>query len=337
MQRSTILHRLARRARSAVKRVAARLPHRPPPVILMYHRIAEESFDPWGLAVRPEHFRDQLNWLARNRTVLQLHEFAERHRRGDLPPDAVAITFDDGYACNVEIAKPLLEQFGIPATIFLPAELIERRQPFWWDELEELVLEHDGPSLKLAGESVPLGDKQKQDREWTPGAPARTPRQAAFEEIHARLTRMTPADREKDLAELRAQAGRTIAVPDRKRPMSPEQVREASGGPIEFGSHTLTHPWLTSLDEAQQRHEICDSVERCAGLSGARPTTFAYPFGTFDAQSERLAREAGFDCACATKEIGVSRGSSPYALPRVPVGDCDCQGLERMLARVRSE
>jgi len=337
MQRTTTLRRFAHRARSAAKRLAAHLPHRPPPAILMYHRIAEESFDPWGLAVRPDHFRDQLDWLARNRTVLPLHEFAERHRRGDLPPDAIAITFDDGYACNAEVAKPLLEHFDIPATIFLPAELIERRQPFWWDELEELVLEHDGPSLVLAQDTVALGSKQERDRAWAPGAPAQTPRQAAFEAIHARLTRMAPAGREEGLAELRAQAGGAPAIPDRKRPMTPEQVREAAGGALEFGSHTLTHPWLTSLDEAQQRHEICDSVERTAALSGTKPTTFAYPFGTFDARSERLAKEAGFDCACATKEIAVSRRSSPYALPRVPVDDCDSRGLERMLARVRSE
>jgi peptidoglycan/xylan/chitin deacetylase (PgdA/CDA1 family) len=75
------------------------LPRGPSPTILMYHRIAEEPFDPWGLSVTPANFRDQLAWLAQNRTVLPLGEFAALHRAGTLPAEAIAVTLDDGYAC----------------------------------------------------------------------------------------------------------------------------------------------------------------------------------------------------------------------------------------------
>ena len=40
------------------------------PVILMYHRVASPLIDPWGLAVTPDHFRDQLTTLAQRRTIL---------------------------------------------------------------------------------------------------------------------------------------------------------------------------------------------------------------------------------------------------------------------------
>ena len=62
----------------------------------MYHRIADESFDPWGLSVHPARFQEQLEWLARNRTVLPVTEFSRMHGEGGLPKEATPITFDVG-------------------------------------------------------------------------------------------------------------------------------------------------------------------------------------------------------------------------------------------------
>ena len=55
---------LARAAKGAARRLAGILPRRPRPAILMYHRIAHETFDPWGLAVQEAVFAEQLEWLA---------------------------------------------------------------------------------------------------------------------------------------------------------------------------------------------------------------------------------------------------------------------------------
>lgn len=327
---------MRRRARSEVQRVRAWLPHRPPPAILMYHRITEESFDPWGLTVRPAHFHDHLSWLSRHRTVLTLLDFAERHRRGVLPRDAVAITLDDGYACNAEIAAPLLERFGIPATIFVPADLIGNGDPFWWDEVEEIVLGHDRDSFTMDGEVFALGQTSTEDRRWSPGSRPRTARQAAFLEIHSRLSRKKPADLKQAMDELRRQA-KPPPQGSTKRSMTAEQVRRAAAAGIEFGSHTLTHPWLTSLDETEKRHEIAESIDRCRDITGTAPSTFAYPFGTFDEQSEQIVEQAGFECACATRDMAVSRESRTFALPRVHVGDWPAARLERALARVRAD
>ena len=65
------------RARRYVNRARAWLPHRPYPAILLYHRIADETFDPWGEAVAPTNFREQLEWLAGNRTLLRLTDFVD--------------------------------------------------------------------------------------------------------------------------------------------------------------------------------------------------------------------------------------------------------------------
>src|ERR1051325_11256188 len=89
------------------------------PVILMYHRIADPKCDPWGLAVAPSSFDQQMRALRTHRCPLSLDEFVERLERGSLPRLAVAVHFDDGYADTVLAAKPVLEEHAVPATVFI--------------------------------------------------------------------------------------------------------------------------------------------------------------------------------------------------------------------------
>jgi peptidoglycan/xylan/chitin deacetylase (PgdA/CDA1 family) len=295
----------------------------------MYHRIAEESFDPWGLAVSPAHFEAQVRWIARRRTPLSLTQFARRHAAGTLPRDAIAVTFDDGYACSARVAAPLLEKLGVPATIFIPAALIERRAPFWWDELESIVLGYDGSSLEVDGTRYELGPRSSGDPDWKPGAEPGTPRQEAFLCLWRELHHKLPGELDRSMDELRDRFN--VTRTGQKRPMTPEEVRATASERIEFGSHALTHPSLPSLPLARKAIEIRDSVERCRQLSGQLPRAFAYPFGEFDAESEELTREAGFVCACTADHRSTGPESRAFALPRLAVADRGGRVLERIV------
>src|ERR1700751_2678370 len=101
----------------AAKRMVRRIIGRPilGRSILVYHRVAKADFDPFNLSVSPNEFERQLDGFS-NKIVLPLPEFARLHIRKRLPRNALAITFDDGYACNAVIAAPILEAFGYPAT-----------------------------------------------------------------------------------------------------------------------------------------------------------------------------------------------------------------------------
>lgn len=297
----------------------------------MYHRIGAESFDPWGLAVAPERFAAQLEWLARHRTVLPLAEFAALHSEQRLPRNAVALTFDDAYACNAEVAVPMLERRGLPATIFVPAELIERGEEFWWDDLERIVLDHPGPALDLGGDSHLLGERQPDDRDWAPDAAPRTPRQRAFHRLWSQLREQPPAKLAAAMRELRGQAGGPAEPRPSHRPMTPAELQSIRSPRIEIGAHSLTHPSLPTLSPDEKRHEIVDSVGRCAAISGAAPRTMAYPYGDFDAEAEQLAEDAGFVCACTTEHAFVGERTRAFAMPRRQVGDWSSGRLARML------
>ncbi len=101
------------------------------------------------------------------------------------------------------------------------------------------------------------------------------------------------------------------------RPMlSWPEIREMQQAGIDFGAHTLTHPDLTRLPAEQVAIEMSASKARIENEIRAPVTSFAYPFGRFDAESRRLAQQY-FSCACADTLGLLSKRSDPYALERV--------------------
>jgi peptidoglycan/xylan/chitin deacetylase (PgdA/CDA1 family) len=95
---------------------------------------------------------------------------------------------------------------------------------------------------------------------------------------------------------------------------------------IEVGAHTVTHPSLASLDNTAQYFEIDESKLMLEDIVGKRVSSFAYPFGTqsdYNADTIRLIREAGFNCACANFPNLAYSSSDRYQLPRFLVRDWD--------------
>jgi peptidoglycan/xylan/chitin deacetylase (PgdA/CDA1 family) len=299
-------------------------------VILMYHRIATETFDPWGHAVEERRFVEQIEWLSRSRTVMTLAEVVDRHRVRTLPADAIAITFDDGYACALRAAAQL-ERLNLPATVFIAPELIERGQEFWWDELANIVIEFEGSVLRFDGEEIPMPRGTGEDKSWLPCAKPATERQELFQSIWASLRTKPPVVVDSAMAQLRGQSH--IAAPrESHRPLSTGEIRAMKSARIAFGSHALTHPSLPALNKVEKAREIKGSRPRCTELSGEVPRAFAYPYGDLDAESMRLVHEAGFDCACSTEGDFVGSRTDRFALPRLQVGNWDVARFADMLS-----
>lgn len=102
--------------------------------ILLYHRIANSNNDPHKLCVSPENFRKQIEYLKENFKIIPLVQLVQNIRMKRVQNNSMVITFDDGYADNLHNALPILEEFNIPATVFLTAGYVGQNKPFYWDE-----------------------------------------------------------------------------------------------------------------------------------------------------------------------------------------------------------
>jgi peptidoglycan/xylan/chitin deacetylase (PgdA/CDA1 family) len=100
-------------------------------LVLAYHAVSPEW--PSSLAVSPERLRAHLEMLVRHGYVGAT--FAEVVR-GDVAAKTVAVTFDDGFRSVIEHGFPVLSEFGLPATIFVPAGLMGVGAPMRWRGLD---------------------------------------------------------------------------------------------------------------------------------------------------------------------------------------------------------
>ena len=302
----------------------------------MYHRIALDRVDPWGLAVSPTRFDEQVQWLSKHRTILPLIEFARLQQEARLPARAVAITFDDGYACNAKTAVPILEAHEAPATIFVTMGPVTTGQEFWWDELQRIVLDSSVDRIQLTMERggllIELGERSKRSMDWRPWSAPSDRRQQAYMKLWHTVRALEPRAQAAALTELRAQAGIPLAPRQSHRPMTREELRALTGSDVvDIGCHTTTHPSLPIQRQLVQRAEIADGREACAKIIGQLPATFAYPFGDYDSSVVSLVRNAGFEAACTTDQRGVTRSCDVLALPRLQVMDWSANELVRQL------
>lgn len=330
---------------------ATRRERSPAALILMYHRVAEVQPDPWALCVTPQHFTEQLEVLRQYGGVVSLRQLSMALRDGSLPDRAVVVTFDDGYADNLYHAKPLLERYDIPATIFLTTGAIGRGREFWWDELEQLLLQPGSlPAtlrLKIAGaeHQWELGEAADYDAEscwvhnrWRAwGEPDFGLRQSLYRALYQLLYPLPEQQRVKVQDELLAWAGASAhSARSSHRSLSKEEaVALADGGLIEIGAHTVTHSLLSAAPASVQESEIRQSKLYLEGILDRPVTSFAYPFGKrsdYTEQTVAIVREAGFACACSNFAGGVSNDADPYQLPRTYVTDCDGEEFAKRLS-----
>jgi len=343
--------RSIRRARMEARARWDRL--RRPPLVLAYHRIAELTADPQLLAVSPVNFSAHLEVLTRFSRPVTLAQLTSAIDDRWPTRNDVVVTFDDGYADNLVHARPLLQRYGVPATVFITTGYLGAMRGFWWDELERLVLEPHGlpQTLRLrvgvhdlewdlSSEAVYDADRLIGSRDWNVLASTEPDaRQSLYRRLSALLTRLEADERLAVLDALRNWSSNPAASQAQAadRPLaSDEVIALAEGGLIEVGAHTHTHPALTALTAKRKRVEIERSRARLEEILDRRVTSFAYPYGSLDAETVALVSKAGFVRACTTRPAVVRRNSDPLQLPRFVVHDCDGDVFAHRLGRLFS-
>jgi len=181
--------------------------------------------------------------------------------------------------------EPYLRSETIPATFFVSTAHCRPGALLWFTTLDALCFEGEHRALEVGRRALPLGTlEEKRQARRALGALAR-------ESGDARAFARELLDRHP----LSDAARRPY------RGMSLDAIRAAASGSLfEIGSHTVSHPYLTSLPAAERRAEIEGGRAEIAEATGRSVRYFAYPGGDYDARTLGLVRDAGYQAALAT-------------------------------------
>lgn len=295
-------------------RAAARLS------ILIFHRVLPQPDDIFPDEMHAARFEQVCAWLKAWFNVLPLDVAVQCMKTGVLPSRACCITFDDGYADNLEIATPILKKHGLSATFFIATGFLGGGR-MWNDTVIESIRHCALPALSLPA----IG-------EFTFNTQA--DRRRAVDAILGKLKYLAPNQRLVAAEEIAVAAQVT---PSNALMMTPDQVREMSALGMQIGAHTVNHPILAKIALSEAEQEMRSSRDYLKDLLGAPIGLFAFPNGKpgqdYLPEHADLARELGFDAAVSTA-WGVARaGTDPFQLPRFTPWDRSKFGFGLRLLR----
>jgi peptidoglycan/xylan/chitin deacetylase (PgdA/CDA1 family) len=272
-------------------------------VVLSYHRPATSAgeLDPGLVDVSPRELAVQLEILRHSATVVSLADVRRFFRGRRAPPNAVLVTFDDGYA-DVEAAVPLLRRSGVPATFFVPTAYPDAGRIFWWDRVWLTLRRTLRPSFALA---YPARLTVFPSRSIT--AAARAILDAVKRTERLDLPRLWEGLEQAsgvtlDPAEERALSARTH--------LGWTAIKKLCDVGLDVASHSHDHLVLNALPPELAARDLLRSARALHDALGAPPAAVAYPVGyPLTGAHRRLASAAGF-------ELGFTNGTGLCALDR---------------------
>jgi len=274
--------------------------------ILIFHRVLREPDPLFPAELHAARFERLMRTVSRLFQVIPLDQAVHQLGVGSLPSRAVAISFDDGYADNHDVALPILRQLGLSATVFVSTGFLDGGR-MWNDSVIECVRRTTMPNLDIS--EFGFGR--------LPAVTAED-RRRVIDLLLPVLKYRSPVEREQMLRRVHQLTGNPELPRDFM--MSKEQVRALHRAGMGVGAHTVRHPILCTLSEAEAQAELVESREQLQSMLDAPVPLFAYPNGRpgkdYDERHVKMARAAGFTAAVSTQP-GVARtGVDLFQLPR---------------------
>jgi len=283
--------------------------------ILMYHSIlpdpSTQADTLGGIAHSDVAFRLQMELLARDFSPTSL-DHALQHLCGEanLPKRSVVVTFDDGYADNYEVALPVLDYLGIPATFYVTVDCIEKRKLPW-------------PSrLRFAFRRTKLNawtDPQAKAEVWPLIHP--DDREKAFVAACGLCCQLCGDTQEAFLQRVERELETSLPRQAGSLMMNYDQLRALDRNGHIVGSHTMTHPNMAYLKEFEVQRELIESKMQLESRLKIPIKHFSYPCPAlsphWNARTVEGSLAAGYESAVTTDSGITRRGDNPLCLKRI--------------------
>jgi peptidoglycan/xylan/chitin deacetylase (PgdA/CDA1 family) len=223
----------------------------------------------------------------------------------------VCFTLDDGYADNLTIALPIFRKHGVPLTVFIATDIVERTIFYWWGANEELILKNESIELPaiydMAATTLPAGSLADKI--------------AAYQMLDQLCLGLGEA-LFPTLRELYKKYKVDVEARLNRDALTIAQVRELSHDRlVAIGAHGVSHRRLSHMSEQDVRLEMEQGRSTLQNWTQEEVQHFAYPFGNANACGLRefaLAKDAGFKTALTTRQGNIFPEHRHYlqCLPR---------------------
>lgn len=300
------------------------------PFILKYHRTGPDSGlltsgdmrSEFESGVRRRNLEAQMRLLLRYRRPVSMDEMARALSKGGyIPENAVALTFDDGYSDNYEIAYPVLKQHSIPATFYVCPGLIDAKRGFWWDEVYACFRHTRMSCLSTVGLRQEFGGgcqfpegrltlESSKQKQAAANLMIRLGKQMAANSIPGFLKIL-----KEELQVCGQTSDRTSVL------MMWPEINEMANNGMDFGNHTMTHPMMTHISEKELQREVQEARIRLQSELRRPISGFVYPSGDYNELVRETVRKTGHSYACTSDSGFFTQGDDPYLLKRVNISD----------------
>lgn len=264
--------------------------------ILMYHNFCGPGVVDAN-ALNVDGIRVQFDYLRRHFHVVPLIEIAGRLAAGRaLDKKMVALTIDDGRRNCYDFLFPLLKEFHFPATFFVVSSFLRGEDWIWTDKVLWLS--------ELATASHELSAHN-------------------LDSTFRNLNRLRPEERNTRIETMAREADVRIppGPPAKYAPCSWDQLREmADSGLMEIGSHTVTHPILSTISDEESSTELSRSKAQIEQGIGREVRCFCFPNGMpGDFRPSQVAQvaEAGYACSVVAAFGMVASATDRFQIPRI--------------------
>ncbi len=284
----------------------------PQVVILRYHSVLDnpaEHADSIGCSVihSSTNFAQQMEYLARTCNPISMDVVLDFVRGAcSLPPRSVAITFDDGFADNLNVAVPIINRYGVPGAIYVMTGYVSSIP--WYCTLRYIFAKTQRTSFVDPFDGTTRSLDNPKDRYQSYLACSRVCASTPRAEIHTAMATLEKA------------------LEVEYRPMVPimlswDGVREVIQQGHIIGSHSQSHTNMAYILPDELQNQMLDSRKILESETGSRIRHFSYPSPIMEphwtADTVETCRAAGYDTAVTCCNGPVRRGDSPLSLKRI--------------------
>ena len=284
--------------------------------LLAYHRVYPMKYPDFPfyedmISATPDEFNKQMAFVSKNFNVINFKILDQIISSGNkLPSNSLIVTFDDGYADNFEMALPVMNKYGITATIFVTINNVESQKTYWFEKIVYQMKKMTPRELSLNSRKFKV-DKYN--------------RMEMAKSIIAFLMEVPEPDRIVCIKELDMQTGIDVSSSDLEyaKPLTWEMIKNLDKAGIEIGSHTLTHPILSKMSDEDIINELSESKRILEDKIGKEVISISYPVGNKNCYDHRVLKFS----ECCGYRFGVSykhsverlNPSNTFEIPRVHV------------------